>query len=163
MSITNKKEKVLVLHDIRSVLNVGAIFRTADAVGINKIYISGHTPAPVDRFGRERNDIKKTALGAQKSVKWEQVENVLDLISDLKKTGFEIVSLEQSKKSIDYKEVGNNIGDKVAVILGSETKGVSEEILNKSNLIVEIPMVGEKESLNVSVATGILLYRLFDN
>lgn len=163
MSITNKKTKVLILHNIRSVLNVGSIFRTADAIGIDKIYLTGYTPTPIDRFGREREDVKKTALGAEKSVEWENVDNVLDLINSLKEQNYEIVSLEQSGNSIDYKEVKDKIGDKIAVVLGNETDGINKEILEKSDFIAEIPMMGEKESLNVSVATGILLYRLFDN
>ena len=81
MTSNKKTEKVLILHDIRSVLNVGAIFRTADAIGINKIYISGYTPSPVDRFGRERKDLAKSALGAQKDIEWEKVDDVFDLIN----------------------------------------------------------------------------------
>jgi len=163
MSITNKIQKNIILHNIRSVLNVGAIFRTADAIGIVKVYISGHTPAPIDRFGRERNDIKKTALGAEKSVEWEEIEDIYKLIDKLKKEEHKIIALEQSEKSIDYKEVKKHISGNVTIILGSETKGVDQKVLDQSDFIAEIPMMGEKESLNVSVATGILLYSLFDN
>jgi len=156
----NKQEKILVLHDIRSVLNVGAIFRTADSIGIDKVIISGITPAPIDRFGRERKDLHKTALGAEKSVEWEQVGDIKKKILEFKKNGFKIVALEQSPQSIDYKEYQPT--EKTVIILGREVEGVSKEILELCDTILEIPMNGKKESLNVSVATGILLYRLFD-
>jgi len=154
-------KKFLILNNIRSVINVGAIFRTADAIGINKIYLVGYTPAPVDRFGRLRNDIKKSALGAEESVDWESVENIKDLITDLKKRGVEILALEQDEKSIDYKNI--EIEKNVAVIVGNETEGIEKEVLEMCDQVLEIPMVGEKESLNVSVSTGILLFRLFDH
>lgn len=156
------KEKTLILDDIRSVNNTGAIFRTADAIGIDKIYLCGTTPTPVDRFGRERNDFKKTALGAEKSVDWEYRESSIDLIDELQKNGFQIISLEQDKKSVDYKDVEKSLCDKVTIVLGNEVDGVKKEVLKKSDLILEIPMRGEKESLNVSVSAGILLYKLFD-
>jgi 23S rRNA (guanosine2251-2'-O)-methyltransferase len=163
MTDNQKSEKVLILNDIRSVLNVGAIFRTADAIGINKIYLTGYTPVPVDRFGRDRKDLAKSALGAEKTVDWESVDDIFDLIKNLKEKDFEILSLEQSNDSIDYKKAGDKIENKnTAIILGNEVGGVDEKLLEQSDYIVEIPMKGEKESLNVSVATGILLYRLFD-
>jgi len=155
------REIILILHDIRSVQNVGAIFRTADAIGVSKIIISGHTPAPIDRFGRERGDLKKTALGAEKTIPWEQVKNINTKIKNLKRDGFSIIALEQNPKSIDYKKYKPK--EKTAIIIGSEVLGVSEKNLSLCDYILEIPMNGEKESLNVSVATGILLYRLFDN
>ena len=157
-----KNPKILILHDIRSILNVGAIFRTADAIKIDKIYLTGYTPAPIDRFGRKRSDLAKSALGAEKIVKWESFGNVFELISLLKSEGFEILSLEQSDNSIDYKKVANTLSEKTVIILGNETDGVDKKILQQSDKIIEIPMKGNKESLNVSVAVGILLYRLFD-
>jgi len=163
MTEKNKTKKIIILHDIRSVLNVGAIFRTADAIGIDHVYLTGYTATPVDRFGRLRSDLAKSALGAEKSISWESYSDIFELINLLKKDGFEILSLEQSENSIDYKTVANKISEKIAVILGNETDGVDNKILELSDKIIEIPMRGEKESLNVSVATGILLYRLFDN
>ena len=139
---------------------MGAIFRTADSIGIDKVIISGITPAPIDRFGRERKDLHKTALGAEKSVEWEQVGDIKKKILEFKKNGFKIVALEQSPQSIDYKEYQPT--EKTVIILGREVEGVSKEILELCDTILEIPMNGKKESLNVSVATGILLYRLFD-
>jgi tRNA G18 (ribose-2'-O)-methylase SpoU len=154
------KNSVLILENIRSAQNVGALFRTADAVGISKIYIVGYTPDPVDRFGRDRNDIAKSALGAEKSVAWEHVAEIVPLLEKLKKDGYKIISIEQAKNSVDYKKV--KIGDKTAFVLGNEVEGVSAEALMASDTIAEIPMRGKKESLNVSVAGGIALFRILD-
>lgn len=156
-------EKILILDNIRSANNVGSIFRTADAIGINKIFLCGYTPDPIDRFGRERDDINKAALGAEKSIKWEHSDNILNLIEKFKKDNYQIVSLEQHKKSIDYKKTPNKLEDKVVVVLGSEVDGVNKKVLEKSDLVCEIPMRGDKESLNVSVSAGIFLFRIFDN
>jgi tRNA G18 (ribose-2'-O)-methylase SpoU len=153
-----KKLTILILNDIRSTHNVGSIFRTADACGISKIYLVGTTPTPIDRFGRERKDVAKTALGAEKTIPWEYYEKAEPLIEKLKKDNFTIVAIEQSKKSIDYKEV--KLNNNSAIILGSEVTGISEEVLEKCDIVVEIPMLGKKESLNVSVATGVVLFRI---
>ena len=156
----NKQINILILPDIRSAENVGAIFRTADAVGIDKIYLVGITPAPVDRFGRARQDLAKSALGAEKSVPWEQRENLKELILELKKESYKIIAIEQSENSLDYKEV--KIGEKNAFILGTETTGLPKEILDMCDIIAEIPMKGEKESLNVSVAFGVAIFRILN-
>lgn len=153
-------EYILLIHDIRSVYNVGAIFRTADAVGITKIVISGYSPTPLDRFGRERSDFAKCALGSEKVIPWEYIETPYEKIIDLKKSGFYIVGLEQDARSVDYKQVHKS--DKTVFILGTETTGMTKELLDLCDTIAEIPMKGMKESLNVSVATGILLYRVLD-
>jgi tRNA G18 (ribose-2'-O)-methylase SpoU len=158
--ITQKPEICLALNNIRSTHNVGSIFRTADGVGIKKIYICGVSPSPVDRFGRERKDLAKVALGAEKNMEWEYIKEIKDLIEIKKKQGFEIFALEQNDNSVDYKDV--KIVKDTLIILGEETKGIDKEILNMCNKIVEIPMKGNKESLNVSVASGVLLYRLLD-
>jgi tRNA G18 (ribose-2'-O)-methylase SpoU len=151
----------ILLHDIRSTHNVGAIFRTADATGVGKIYISGITPAPIDRFGRARPDISKASLGAEKTVAWESIASVTDLIKKLKKEKFQIVAVEQDKKSIDYRKLERGEeGENILIIMGSEVDGVDKEILKLCDDIVEIPMLGQKESLNVSVACGIILYSL---
>jgi len=155
-----KSENILVLHDIRSAQNVGAIFRTADACGISKIILSGYSPTPIDRFGRKRSDISKSALGAEDSVKWEFSEDILQTVKSLKDEGFQIVSLEQSEKSVDYKDV--KIKDKNVFIVGNEVSGVNPELLEASDIITEIKMKGEKESLNVSVATGVALFRILN-
>jgi 23S rRNA (guanosine2251-2'-O)-methyltransferase len=155
-----KKEIILIINNIRSVYNTGSIFRTADGAGISKIYICGTTPTPVDRFGRNRYDFHKVALGAEKSLLWEKMENVHEKIIDLKKKGFCIIVLEQNKNSIDYKSV--KLYDKLCIVLGNEVNGVPEEILNLADIVCEIKMMGKKESLNVSVAFGIFIFRLLN-
>jgi tRNA G18 (ribose-2'-O)-methylase SpoU len=137
---------------------VGAIFRTADAAGISKIFLVGITPAPLDRFGRERKDIAKSALGAEKTVPWESVKTIKPILNKLKKEKYKIIAIEQSPKAIDYKKV--KLPNKSAIILGNEVKGLPQSILNQCDVIAEIPMRGKKESLNVSVATGIALFRI---
>lgn len=156
----NKQTNIVILPDIRSAENVGAIFRTADAVGVDKIYLVGITPAPVDRFGRDRSDIAKSALGAEKSIKWEQRENLAELIIELKKENYKIIALEQDENSIDYKDV--EIGERNAFVLGTETRGLAKDILDMCDVIAEIPMRGEKESLNVSVAFGVAIFRILN-
>lgn len=153
-----KTDAILILPDIRSTHNVGAIFRTADAVGITKIYLVGITPSPLDRFGRARPDIAKSALGAEKTVPYESREEIEPLLNELKKDGYTIVAIEQSKNSVDYKEVKKK--EKMAFVVGTEVTGLPETILNQCDVIAEIPMAGEKESLNVSVATGVALFRI---
>lgn len=158
-----QKELYLLIHNIRSVHNVGSIFRTADAAGISKIYLSGYTPAPIDRFGRIRPDMGKVSLGAENSVKWEVVKessesSILDFISNLKKDGVKIIALEQNEKSIDYKKM--KVGERTLLVLGSEVDGVDSSLLDLCDSIIEIPMRGEKESLNVSVAAGIAMYEI---
>lgn len=152
------KNNILILPDIRSALNVGAIFRTADAVGISKIYLTGYTPTPIDKFGRVRKDIAKSALGAEKTVSWEYKKGLLALISKLKKEGYFIIAIEQDKNSVDYKKV--KLKERNVFIVGTEVSGLPKKILDKCDIIAEIPMKGKKESLNVSVACGISLFRI---
>ena len=147
---------ILIFENIRSAENVGAMFRTADAVGIDKIYLIGISPSPIDRFGRKRSDIAKSALGGEESVKWEYRKEILPLIEELKKEGFKIIALEQDEKSINYKET--RVGEKNVFIVGNEVSGVSKEVLQIVDYIAEIPMKGSKESLNVSVSLGVFLY-----
>jgi len=154
------QEVVLILDNIRSVYNVGAIFRTADALKINKIYLVGVTPAPIDRFGRFRKDLTKSALGAEKAVFWEAVLKTETLLRKLKKNGFKIIALEQNEKAIDYKKV--QIDKRTAFILGEEVKGLPSSVLDICDVIAEIEMRGLKESLNVSVATGVALFRILN-
>ncbi|MEI8269837.1 MAG: TrmH family RNA methyltransferase [bacterium] len=155
-----KQNNILILPDIRSALNVGAIFRTADAVGIDKIYLVGVTPRPNDQFGRVQKDISKSALGAEKTVSWEFKKSLPVLISKLKKDGYKIIAIEQDEKAIDYKKV--KIGEKNTFIIGTEVFGIPKNILQKCDVIAEIPMKGEKESLNVSVACGVALFRILN-
>ena len=151
----------VLLHNIRSIHNVGSIFRTADGAGFNHVYLSGYTPLPVDRFGRPRSDMNKVALGAEQSLSWSLLENIQEDLSKLKAQGAYVLAIEQDKKSIPYDQV--NVSDdakEVVLIMGEETQGIEPEVLALADQIVEIPMRGEKESLNVSVAFGIVAYEI---
>ncbi len=156
--ILMKPETILILDNIRSTHNVGSIFRTADAAGVSKIYLVGTTPDPIDRFGREQSDIAKTALGAEKSIPWEHTETTLEVLA--KYPEHFKVALEQAENSTDYKTLEPQ--EKNLIILGPEVTGLPKEILDACDAIAEIPMQGDKESLNVSVATGIFLFRFLD-
>jgi 23S rRNA (guanosine2251-2'-O)-methyltransferase len=148
--------KVVILHDIRSHYNVGAIFRTADGAGVSRIYLAGYTPSPIDRFGRPVPEIHKTALGAELTLPYESVLDVDTLIKKLQAEGFVVAAIEQTKESIMLDDFV--LPQKVAYILGSETEGIPPAVSAACDVVVEIPMLGEKESLNVSVAAGIVLY-----
>ena len=150
----------LILYHLRSSHNVGAIFRTADAIGVAKIYLIGYTPAPMDQFGRVNKEIAKTASGAEKTIEWEKVEDILELIKKLKEKSCQIVALEQAANSIDYKKA--ELKKDVAIILGNEVGGIEPEILKQCDVVAEIPMRGGKESLNISVAAGVALFRWLD-
>jgi 23S rRNA (guanosine2251-2'-O)-methyltransferase len=150
------KQTAVLLHNIRSAHNVGSIFRTADAAGISRIYLSGYTPKPVDRFGRLQKEIAKTALGAERSVPWEYFTSPDTLISKVKKEGWQIVGVEQDKRAIDYRKF--KIKKPTLFILGNEVRGLSPSLRAKCDTLIEIPMHGTKESLNVSVAAGIILF-----
>ena len=157
-----KKEVIVVLDNIRSIFNVGSIFRTGDALGIKEIILCGTTPAPIDRFGRERQDITKVSLGAEKTLTWEYEKNTLSTVKRLRKEGYRIIIVEQSEKAVDYKKVKIKKGAKVAFVMGAEVDGVNKEIIKIADIIAEIPMRGKKESLNVSVAFGVALFRLLN-
>jgi tRNA G18 (ribose-2'-O)-methylase SpoU len=156
-----KMEVIVILDNIRSTFNVGSIFRTADGLGVDKIVLCGTTPAPVDRFGRDRKDIAKVSLGAEKSVLWKHEADVLKTVKKLKKDGYQIIVVEQSEKSMDYKKVKLNKA-KIAFVMGAEVEGVNPQILKLADIIAEIPMLGQKESLNVSVSFGVALFRILN-
>ena len=118
---------MVILHNIRSAENVGAMFRTCDAAGIEKIYLTGYTPAPIDRFGRKRKDIAKSALGAEEYVGWEQKKSLLALIANLKKRNYQIIAIEQDEDSINYRRV--KLQKKNAFIVGAEVTGIPKSIL----------------------------------
>ena len=158
MQFMKKREIYILLHNIRSTHNVGSIFRTADALGVTKIYLSGYTPTPTDRFGRQRKDVAKVSLGAEQYLSWEYVSVPEKIIKDLKKKKFQIVGLEQGKDSIDYKKA--KIRFPVLFIVGNEVEGIDRKILSLCDVVAEIPMKGKKESLNVSVAFGVALFRM---
>ena len=149
--------RFVILHNIRSSHNVGAIFRSADGAGVAKIFLTGYTPAPLDRFGRPVGEIVKTSLGASMMVPWVQAVDIVSVISELKATGVTVVAIEQAESSVslfDFVPPEN-----VAYIFGNEITGVTPDELALCDQIVEIPMLGEKESLNVSVTAGIVLFQ----
>ena len=141
----------LVLYNIRSRFNVGAIFRTADAAGIKKLFLCGITPCP------PHPRIDKVSLGAEKSVPFEYHKQTVRLLKKLKQDGYKIISLELAKNSIPYYKYNADL-DKTVLVLGSEVKGLPKKILDLSDEIVEIPMYGTKESLNVGIAIGIVVF-----
>lgn len=155
------RQVYLIAHDVRSTHNVGSFFRTADAAGVAKIYLTGYTPTPVDRFKRPRKDVAKTALGAEKTVLWESVASIAELIESLKKEGVRVVALEQDPRAQHYRRYQTH--EKVALIVGNEVEGVPEDVRALCDDIIEIPMNGSKESLNVAVAAGVALFALRDN
>lgn len=160
------KTKVhILLPDIRSAYNVGSIFRSADCFGIEKIYLSGTTPAPVDRFGRSNSgaqkEISKTALGAEKDIAWEYVEDTGAFLKKIKNEKFTIICIEQDKKSITLENfLKMKRPENILVIFGNEVEGIDTAILKKADHIVEIQMRGKKESLNVSVCAGLIMHVL---
>jgi len=174
---------ILILHNIRSVYNVGSIFRTADAAlgrshtgeaGVSIIILSGYTPGPVDRFGQPRKDFVKVSLGAEKTVAWEQAKTLAAAIKKLKKENYYVVAVEQDKRAAPLFSFKPPKNKPIALVLGNEVRGLSPRALALCDTIVEIPMRGHlvrqahhprqtrrgKESLNVSVAAGIALFAL---
>lgn len=153
-------KSVAVLDNLRSVYNVGSIFRTANAVGIEKIYLCGTTPTPLDKKGERRKDFAKVALGAEDIVSWEYFESTLECVKKLKKENYYIIALEQGEGSVDYKEITTKGKGEIAFVIGNEVDGVLKDVLGQSDEIAEIPMTGTKESLNVTIAFGIAVYRI---
>jgi tRNA G18 (ribose-2'-O)-methylase SpoU len=146
---------IIVLDDIRSLNNIGSVFRTADAFRVNSIHLCGITARPPHR------EINKTALGATESVKWQYFDNIQKSITWLKDNGFTVYAVEQvddSKNLIDY---DFNDDKRIAVIFGNEVNGVSQEIMDKVDGCLEIPQYGTKHSLNIAVSVGIIAWQLF--
>lgn len=146
----------VILHNVRSAHNVGAIFRTADGAGVSKIFLCGYTPAPVDRFGRPRPSLIKTALGATETVPWDEEEDIEAVITRLKSENVEIIAVEQHEEAILYTE--RRYPHDVAFIFGNEVDGVQKSVIQVADACVYIKMHGIKESLNVSTALGIILF-----
>lgn len=167
------------LHNIRSLHNVGSIFRTADAAGVGKIYLCGITPAPTDRFGKLRPQLAKVSLGAEKYLDWEKAGSTSRVLERLKKEKYEILAVEQNKKSIPYTryKIQHARHKRIALVFGNEVRGLPPGVLKKADKILEIPMSGAmvrqahhprhigrgKESLNVAVAFGIVVFSLLYN
>jgi tRNA G18 (ribose-2'-O)-methylase SpoU len=150
----------VLLHNIRSAHNVGSIFRTSDAIGVSHIYLSGYSPLPLDKFKRPVKEIAKTALGAEESIPWEYVKNPATLMKRLQSESFSVVAIEQDVRAVDYKQFHPQ--GKTLILVGNEVLGLSSHMKKHADTIVEIPMLGKKESLNVAVAYGIAMFGLFD-
>ncbi len=170
--------KSLILSDLRSVHNVGSIFRTANALGFDKIYLCGTTPTPLDKYGVARKDFLKVSLGAEKTILWEYVADTNpirgrdgsqsepasngtgELVKKLRAEGYYVIAIEQDEKAVDYKAVNIEGKEKIAFVLGGEVDGLSRDLLDEVSVITEIPMLGTKESLNVAIAFGVSAYRI---
>ncbi len=151
----DKTPVVVVLDNVRSMHNVGSIFRTADAFLIEGIYLCGYTPRPPHR------DINKTALGATETVSWKYYSGVLDAIKELKTAGYELWAAEQAENSYKLQDACFRTGNKIAIVFGNEVEGVSNEVLELCDGCIEIPQQGMKHSLNISVAAGIVLWEMY--
>lgn len=146
------KDFYVICDNIRSLENVGSIFRTADALGVTKIYLCGISATPPN------HKISKTALGAEKTVSWEYHKQTWRLIEKLKREKIKIVALEQNRRAVLYTKFGPRFP--LALIIGNEVKGISPKVLKQSDKIIYLPMAGQKESLNVSVAFGVAGYQM---
>jgi tRNA G18 (ribose-2'-O)-methylase SpoU len=153
---------VVIVDNIRSAHNVGSIFRTADGAGVDKIYLVGVSPTPPTQetvyLTRAHKDLAKTALGAEKNIPWEYYEEMGSIFARLKHDGYVMIALEQSANSEDYRAYQPS--EKVALMVGNEVDGVSADVLRQCDVILEIPMRGQKNSLNVSVAFGIASFEI---
>ncbi len=146
---------IIVLDDIRSLHNIGSVFRTSDAFLIEKIYLCGITAVPPNK------EIHKTALGATETVTWEYAKDVLEVVAKLKVENVKIYSIEQTENAIMLDDFQPESETKYALIFGNEVKGVSQEAINLSDGVIEIPQLGSKHSLNISVSAGIVIWDLF--
>jgi len=152
---SEKTPLVVILDNIRSLNNIGSVFRTSDAFLIDKIILCGITAKPPHK------DIHKTALGATDSVNWEYIESTMEAVNKLKNEGYIVVSIEQAEKAVMLQNFEVDKNKKYAVIFGNEVKGVQQEIVDLSDYSIEIPQYGTKHSFNISVSTGIVLWELY--
>ena len=153
---SEKLPLVVVLDNVRSLHNIGSVFRTSDAFRVECIYLCGITAIP------PHPEIHKTALGAEYTVDWKYVNNTLEAVDNLKQDGYKVYSLEQAEGSIMLNDLQLEVTNKYAVVLGNEVKGVQQEVINHSDGCIEIPQYGTKHSLNVSVTAGIVVWDLFN-
>ena len=143
---------ILILDDIRSMNNIGSVFRTADAFKVEKIYLCGITATPPHR------EIQKTALGADDTVTWEYVQDVLSLVKDLQKNGYQVAAVEQVEKSVSLLDFQPKKDEKYAFIFGNEVFGVNQTVVEQADFCLEIPQYGTKHSLNISVTAGVVAW-----
>jgi 23S rRNA (guanosine2251-2'-O)-methyltransferase len=160
ISISEFKEKqkmpiTIILDNVRSMNNVGSVFRTADGFLMEKIYLCGFTPQPPHR------DIQKTALGATETVSWEYALHTTEIIQQLKNNNYKVFAIEQVTSSIMLNDFNSN-KEKIAIVFGNEVDGVSEAAIALCDGAIEIPQLGTKHSLNISVAAGIVMWKLFE-
>ncbi|WP_394975432.1 RNA methyltransferase [uncultured Croceitalea sp.] len=148
----SKTPILLILDNIRSLNNIGSVFRTADAFLVEKIYLCGITAKPPHK------DIHKTALGATESVDWEHKESTIDLVEELQSKGVKVISIEQAEHTKMLNNFSVTDNQKYALVFGNEVKGVSQEVVSKSDEVIEIPQFGTKHSLNISVSTGVVVW-----
>ena len=146
----------ILLHNIRSAHNVGAIFRTADAAGVTKIFLSGYTPTPIDRFKRPQKEIAKTALGAETYIPWEYAKTAAPVIRKMRAEGYAVVGIEQDARAKDYRT--SSLSVPTLFIFGNEVRGISHTLRKECDRLLFIPMHGKKESLNVATTAGIILF-----
>ena len=146
---------IVILDNIRSLNNIGSVFRSADAFLIEKIYLCGITAQPPHK------DIQKTALGATETVAWEYVENTVEIVEKLQEEKTKVFSIEQAEGSVMLNDFKAQSGEKIAVVFGNEVKGVQQEVVSASDGIIEIPQLGSKHSLNIAVSVGVVLWDLF--
>jgi 23S rRNA (guanosine2251-2'-O)-methyltransferase len=151
----SKTPIIIILDDIRSLHNIGSVFRSSDAFLVEKIYLCGITAVPPNK------EIHKTALGATETVTWEYAENVLDVIEKLKQDKISVYAIEQTENSIMLNDFQTEPNQKYALIFGNEVKGVHQKAINASDGVIEIPQLGSKHSLNISVTAGIVIWDLF--
>ena len=152
---SKKTPLYIILDDIRSLLNIGSVFRTADCYRVAKIYLCGISARPPHR------DIRKTALGATDSVEWEYHDNINELVGELKEQGIQVASIEQAEKSISLHKFQPAVSEGLAIVLGNEVNGVSQQVVSLSDHVVELEHYGTKHSLNVAVCAGIVVYDLY--
>lgn len=152
---TKKTPIIVVLDNIRSLNNIGSVFRTCDAFLIKKIYLCGITATPPHK------DIHKTALGSTETVDWEYVENIMDLIQSLKSENIKIISIEQAENATMLNDFQPEPDNTYALIFGNEVKGVKQDVVSASDLVLEIPQFGTKHSLNISVSVGVVVWDVF--
>ncbi|MDO4782145.1 MAG: RNA methyltransferase [Capnocytophaga felis] len=150
-----KTPLIVILDNVRSLNNIGSVFRTCDAFLIEKIFLCGITATPPNK------EIHKTALGATESVDWEYAESTISVVERLKSDGIRVISIEQAEKSVMLNDFQPESGTKYAVIFGNEVKGVEQEVVSASDGVIEIPQYGTKHSLNISVSAGIVIWDLW--
>ena len=150
-----------ILHNIRSVHNVGSVFRTADGLGIKKLYLTGYTPEPVDRFGRKRQKFSKVALGAEDAVDWESEDSILDLINKIAAEDTTVCACEPTDSAVPVDKLTTR-NQNICLVFGNEVDGLPQDVIEASDQTVKIPMRGKKSSLNVAVAFGIFTHQVID-